>query len=293
MKKRILSLIVLIFLLFIAGCGSNVSENSTPTDSSDLRDSTIVIDVPKKEPEVLVTEPLSDSGSLGDYEVAIGEIEFVQDFRGKDSILLNYSFTNNSEENRSASFSLSVKAFQNGVALMDAVVDEAIHDRGASLKDIQPGITIELAEAFKLTSDTAPIEVYISELGSLNNEKVGKTFEISEGGKTVLSVAPGVENAVELGKYSVSINSYEIGEDYEENPTLILYMGYTNNSDTDQPFYAAVDVTAFQDGIELDKAHFSDDSIMYYGNNYLDVFPGVGVGVMEGFVLSNYKDVQL
>ena len=100
-------------------------------------------------------------------------------------------------------------------------------------------------------------------------------------------VAPGVESATKLGDYAVSLNSYDIVEDYEGNPAIVLNMGYTNNSNIDSPFYAAIAVTVFQDGIELETAYIIDDSIVDSTSSMLNVMPGAGHAVTEAFVLSN------
>ena len=289
-KKLIALILCLILALALAACGSSesteptqITETAKPTEAKD----TIVLEAPPKETEE-PEAPLSDSGALGDVEVTIGELEYVQDYFGDPAILIHFTFTNNSKENQSAMFSIDFTAYQNGVGLKDAtILDDAVYDSQALSKEIQPGTTIELAEAYTLSSDTAPIEVIVSETFSFDGAKLAKTFEIAPGGTTVLSVAPGVENAAEIDGYAVSINSYNIAEGRHGEKVLILNMGYTNNSDAASPFYSAIDVTAFQDGIELEEAYALNPSTMDNSNNYVKVMPGVGVGVAEGFVLSS------
>lgn len=289
-KKLIVLLMCLILVFSFAACGS--SETTEPTQSTETIkntevNDTIIMEAPPKETEA-PEAPLSESGALGDVEVSIGELEHVRDYFGDPAILIHFTFTNNSEENRNAMFSIDFTAYQNGVGLKDAtILDDAIYDSSDLSKEIQPGTTIELAKAYTLSSDTAPIEVVVSESISLNNAKLGKTFEIAPGGTTVLSIAPGVENAVKIDRYAVSINSYNIAEGRNGEKVLILNMGYTNNNDIAAPFYSAIDVTTFQDGIELEKAYGLNPYIVDNSNNYVKVMPGAGVGVAEGFVLSS------
>lgn len=284
MKTKLFALLLIIALLLSStGCSSSGSEASQPQSNN----GNTVLEAPPKETEAAAA-PLSDSGDLGDVSVSIGELEHIQDYDGNPAILIHYTFTNNSEENQSAMISLSRKAFQNGIGLKDAfIMDESIHDPSDAMKEIQPGATIELAEAYLLFSETAPVEFIVSESISFDDAKLGKTYEIAPGGLTVFSVAPGLESAVEIDRYSVSINSYNIAEDYEGKKTLILNMGYTNNSSADSPFYVAIDVAAFQNGIELEQAIITDDSVMDDSNNYLNVLPGAGLGVSRAFVLDN------
>ena len=285
MKKLTVILVSLCLLLCLAACSS--SDPVTVGGSSAPNDNIIVLEAPPKE-TTAPTVPLSDSGNLGEYEVTIGDYEFVQDYKGNPAILIHYTFTNNSEDNRNAMFSISCKAFQNGIGLHEATIsDESIHDSSNSMKKIQPGTTIELTEAYILSSDTAPVEFYIEESVSFDNAKLGKTFEVSSGGTTILSTAPNADSAIELGNYSISINSYSITTDYKGVPTLVLYLGYTNNSSGDTPFYTAVEVTAFQDGIELESAFSVDEDIPEIHAAYLNVLPGVGHGVAVAFLLSS------
>ena len=291
MGKKLIALLLCLILVFsFAACGS--SESTEPTQITEAVkntavDDTVVLEAPPKETEAPAVT-LSDSGALGDVEVAIGELEYVQDYFGDPAILIHFTFTNNSEENKSAMFSINFTAFQNGIGLKDAtILDDSVYDASDLSKEIQPGTTIELAKAYTPSSETAPIEVTVSESISFDNTKLGKTFEIAPGGTTVLSIAPGLENAAEIDRYAVSINSYDIAEDRNGDKVLILNMGYTNNSSTDTPFYAAIDVAAFQDGVELEQAFITDDAIMDDSNNYVNVLPGAGLGVSKGFVLSS------
>lgn len=291
MGKKLIALLLCLILVFsFAACGS--SESTEPTQITEAVkntavDDTVVLESPPKETEAPAVT-LSDSGALGDVEVAIGELEYVQDYFGDPAILIHFTFTNNSEENKSAMFSINFTAFQNGIGLKDAtILDDSVYDASDLSKEIQPGTTIELAKAYTPSSETAPIEVTVSESISFDNTKLGKTFEIAPGGTTVLSSAPGLENAAEIDRYAVSINSYDIAEDRNGDKVLILNMGYTNNSSTDTPFYAAIDVAAFQDGVELEQAFITDDAIMDDSNNYVNVLPGAGLGVSKGFVLSS------
>lgn len=282
MKKRFFTLaLALALILSLSSCGSSDS----PASSSN--ENVTVIEAPSKETEA-PTVPLSDSGELGQLEVSIGDLEHIQDYDGNPAILIHFTFTNNSEENQSAMFSLAYKAFQNGIGLEDAfIMDESIHSSDDLMKEIQPGTTIELTKAYALSSDTAPVEFYVSEAISFDDAKLGKIFEIATGGTTVFSVAPGLESATEIGDYLVSINSYDIAEDYDGNPALVLNMGYTNNSNVDSPFYVALEVKAFQDGIELEKAYFVDNTVVDDSGNYLNVLPGAGLGVAEAFILTS------
>lgn len=230
-------------------------------------------------------EPVEAAGDLGDYHVEIKDFSLEKDHSGNPAIVISFDFTNNSDEAASAMVALSEKAFQNGISLQSAYfMDDSIVDSSMSMKDIQPGTTIELKKGYLLSSETAPVEFEVEETFSWDNALLGKTFEISEGGQTVYSVAPTGSIGGELGDYSVYIISSEIGEDYDGDDVLIVHYGFTNNGKKDASFSLALSVSLFQNGIELERAYFANDdndaSLLY-------AKPGAGLEIIEAYELQD------
>lgn len=59
--------------------------------------------------------------------------------------------------------SLSCKAYQNGVSLDSAYgLDDSVYDSGLQMKDIKPGVTIDVQDAFLLDGDST-VEIEIQE----------------------------------------------------------------------------------------------------------------------------------
>lgn len=299
MTKRITALIAALVLVFcLAACGETGSEEGGV--SAPEKNETVV---PPEKAETIApppkeTEPpaptITDSGSLGDFDVTIGEIEIIQDYSGKPAALIHYTFTNNSDKNESAAFNVSLVAFQNGVSLETAVImNDSIHDAQATMKDVQPGATIEITEAFSLTSETAPVVCYMSETFFAASGYLGKAYEIAPGGETIPSTAPTVGEVFSVGSAAVSLNSYDIVTGRDGEQILVLNMGYTNNSNTYRPFYTTVTVQAFQNGIELETAYsidLFDADQKDMDNRGLSLLPGVGIGVSEAFILTSSTD---
>lgn len=127
-------------------------------------------------------ETMTGSGDLGAYHVEIKDATLVHDYDGNPSIVITYSWTNNSEDTTSAMMSILEKAFQDGVELDTAMIfDSGIYDSGASSKDVRPGTTIDVQCAFTLTSETSIVEFELSEAFSwTNNDKVTMNFNPSE-----------------------------------------------------------------------------------------------------------------
>lgn len=120
----------------------------------------------------------NSAGTLDDFYVEIGDCSFGEDYEGNKVIVIDYTFTNNSDETTSASVELSFKAFQDGVELEMAFSDDV--DYGIGQKDIRPGVTLEnCQEGFVLTSDST-VEVEASYWLDDSGAYLYKTFEVKQ-----------------------------------------------------------------------------------------------------------------
>ena len=287
MKRRILALLLSLLLVATAtGCGSASAPQpeKNPAEAAQT-------EIPKatSAPIPAATEApviLQESGPLGDFDVQIGGFEMITDYDGEPAILVEFTFTNNSEENASAMINLSYTAYQNGVQLDSAfVLDSDIYNGDDLMKEIQPGFSLFVKVPFVLNSDSAPVEFEISESFSFNDEKLGKTFEIQEGGVTVLSTAPNADTAEKLGNYGVSILSYELTSDYSGKPAVLVNFGFTNNSNSITSMAIALNYKAFQDGVQLETAivHDADTGSSQIRN----VRPGAGISATAAYILTS------
>lgn len=121
----------------------------------------------------------ADAGNLGDYYVTIKDCAFGEDYEGNKIIVVNYDFTNNSDETVSALLALNPTAFQDGVELEMAItMDDSVYNAGTAQKDIQSGVTLENCQAaYVLTSDS-PVEFEVTEFIPMDDTKLTKTFEV-------------------------------------------------------------------------------------------------------------------
>lgn len=100
------------------------------------------------------------------------------DYEGNPAIVITYSWTNNSEDTTSAMVAMHEKAFQDGVGLDTAIIlDSAVYDSDAGMKDVRPGTTIDVQCAFSLTNEASVVEFEISELISFSNDRVVMNFD--------------------------------------------------------------------------------------------------------------------
>ena len=191
MKFRSIALLLSAGLLSIglAGCGSSVSSSgpsSAAVDSS-APSSEPVSDVSS---ETASSEDASaeersaapaDSGSLGDYDIAILSARKAFDYEGKPALVVSFKFTNNAADNKMFLSSVSGKAFQDGVQLETAIItgdDDLRVDN--QMKEIKTGATIEVDEVYLLDNETSDVESEVSELISFSDEKIVKTFKLAD-----------------------------------------------------------------------------------------------------------------
>lgn len=137
MKKRLLALaLALIMVLGLAACGKDQGD-----------------------PNEIV---------IGDYTAYYTRSEFVTDFDGDDAIAIYFDFTNNSDEAASFLWSMYYTPTQNGAEMEQATVflSEDSFDTlfDASMEDVAPGETLEVALTYKLADKESPIEIEFTDL---------------------------------------------------------------------------------------------------------------------------------
>ena len=124
--------------------------------------------------------PPDSSSTLGNYKVVISKCRITEDYMGDPIVIITYEFTNNDDDPTSFIVALSDDVYQNGIGLNEAyLVDDSEYSSENQLKDIKKGATLSVDVAYKLNDTTTPIEVEVSELFSLSDKKITKTFTIN------------------------------------------------------------------------------------------------------------------
>lgn len=120
------------------------------------------------------------AGDLGDCHVEIKGAKLAKDYEENPAIVITYSWTNNSDETKSAMVSIGEKAFQDGVQLDTALImDSDVFDSDSGMKEIRPGTTIDVQCAFLLTSETSTVEFELTEWISFSDDMVTMDFDPS------------------------------------------------------------------------------------------------------------------
>ena len=171
MKKVLTILLALVLSFSLAGCViEGQADNDQTQQPSKSQEKTPAGKTESQAPEK--TPSVEGVGDLGDYHVEIKGAALGEDYKGNPIIVIKYAWTNNSDETKSPMWTMSEKAFQDGVQLdRPLVVDSDIYDSGASMKEVRPGTTIEVQCAFIMTSESI-VEFEMTELISFSNKMV-------------------------------------------------------------------------------------------------------------------------
>ena len=119
-----------------------------------------------------------EEAPASDYAVTIDGSTVTTDYEGNPAMVIDFSFTNNSDEATSFAVACSQKAFQNGVQLETAIVMDEDLGNGY-MAEIKPGATTQARLAFSLT-DESEVTVEVSELFSLDDTILAEaTFPVA------------------------------------------------------------------------------------------------------------------
>lgn len=166
-KKWIIIAVVAVVIILIAAIASGGSDDSSSEDSNASAGTSAV----SAESE----EKANDT--VGDYKCVVKGAKLCKDWTGKDAVLITYEFTNNSDSAVSFDVALDARAYQDGVGLETAILDE---DTDYVDVDIKPGVTKEVKKAYNLRDTSTEIEIEVSELISFSDDKIVTTVQIDK-----------------------------------------------------------------------------------------------------------------
>lgn len=157
-----LSLVAATSPLALAGCNGSDAGDDAPA---------------AEQPAEEQTEQPAEEQASSKYVVTIDGSTVTTDYEGKPAIIVDYTFTNNSDDATSFAVACSQKAFQNGVQLETAVV---LDDLGNGyLAEIKPGATTSARMAYSL-ADESDVTVEVTELISFDDTILAEaTFPVA------------------------------------------------------------------------------------------------------------------
>lgn len=97
--------------------------------------------------------------TIGAFQLKYKKASTFTESDGTTLLIVTYSFTNSSSENACFAWSIRDEAYQNGIQLEpDVPIGIDNYDYDSSFKNIQPGTTIDVQQAYKL-NDKSKIEI--------------------------------------------------------------------------------------------------------------------------------------
>lgn len=176
MKKKLMAAAIAAMLLaMLTACGSSGSTDTSTSAAQDTGSAQTAQQETPKEDAVPASE-----GDLGDYHVKILDAETgLKDYDGNPVIGVKYEYTNNGKENMMFDAAVNAQAFQDGVQLELAFMDEFSDEYENASKEIKTGATLTCELYYELTSES-DVEIEVSELISFGDAKLTKTFSVAQ-----------------------------------------------------------------------------------------------------------------
>lgn len=148
--------------LTLTACGGGASEPQADAETT---------------PEEQAQEAEPEEAPQSKYAVTIDGSTVTTDYEGNPAVIVDFTFTNNSDEATSFAVACSQKAFQNGVQLETAIVMDDLGN--GYMAEIKPGATTQARLAFSL-ADESDVTVEVGELFSLDDTILAEaTFSVA------------------------------------------------------------------------------------------------------------------
>lgn len=140
--------------------GEDVEENNS-TENQDIFDT-------------ISTEDTGLSDKIIDVDISKCHVkylrhEIVENMVGEKCIAIYYEFTNNSKDSKAFDFTISDKAFQNGIELDISLFHVSDESKDGS-NEIKPGVTITVCSGFVLRDEESDVELEVEEWISFSSK---------------------------------------------------------------------------------------------------------------------------
>ena len=235
-------------------------------------------------PEQKAAESQPEVAANAEQSVSIVSHSIVKDIQGNDTLVIEYSWTNNSKKETSFMVACMDHVYQNGIECPSyaALVDEV--DAQQEMNDIKPGTTYKLKIGYTLQDKTnALVEV---------TDFLGKKYYLQE----TIDLGGGEGNpsgaSASASETTVKISDMFLSKDYEKKDVLVIKYEVTNGEDRPISFSTFFDDKVYQNGVECSSlAVFCDD--VDSNTVLVNIKPGVTTIVEEGYLLNDMSDVEI
>ena len=120
-----------------------------------------------------------NKGTIDKYEIEIVSADKTKNYEGKNTVIVTYKWTNNSDSATSFALAFDDKVYQDGVECTSTIVSDDDDSLGfdKEMTDLKTGASLEVKVAYKLNNDS-DISVEISGFISFSDAKVVRTFSV-------------------------------------------------------------------------------------------------------------------
>ncbi len=159
--------------------GNKKSESEpTPEPEPESEKITTPEPAPAPEPEPEPEPEIGSSGETDKVVVSIDGYRRIENVLGDPIVIVDYTFTNKSDENQAFMWTLNDKVFQNGVECQDSYSSDT--GNVSKSQDIQPGNSVTVSAAYKLNDTTTAVDVELRSQSILDKKLIAKcTFNIA------------------------------------------------------------------------------------------------------------------
>lgn len=163
MRKLLVMFMAIMMLCSTVAMAEGVDFSAMSDDELRELRSAIDVELSNRQAAATMESGIIAEGDVGEYHVVIVSVAMSKDYKDNPAIVVNYLFTNNSDEADSFMLSVTDTVFQGGIELETGLSVDG-HDSGAALLDIKPGATIEVTAAYLLRDTTSPVEIEVGKL---------------------------------------------------------------------------------------------------------------------------------
>lgn len=303
-QKKILAGLVSSVLMLSCFASCNNSDNGdNSTNSETISNSISSSDISSSESDSQEEESSEESSSKPDIEPLEGEGFLVDvmsaivdktDVDG-DILIVEYKYTNNTDEEKSALDDTHIEVFQNGLQIeFDILHGIRDGEYDSERNEVQPGETAILHYEYILSDTSTPVELEIRDRDNDYAPVLMKTFDISDNSNVKISDTPEKNIVAKEGaeEFGVELLDIHRSTTFDGNPMIVIEYKFTNNSDIPESFSTAFwyEVKEKESSWELPR-EFSNREEM--GNNRtgdVSIQPGYSYNVKMGYTI--YDDTE-
>lgn len=171
-QKWIAGLLAVSMMAAMAGCAETTDSSSSQAEETSAAESSAAESSTAEETEAEdITEAAAEET---EFQVELLGTSVSQDYEGKPVLVVEYNFTNNSDEAQSFIFACQDKAFQNGIECDDTVIGCDDIDSQQQMNEIQQGTTYALKIGYHLQDTTSPVDIEVTSLDFINEDTLLK-----------------------------------------------------------------------------------------------------------------------